>query len=350
MRHNRIIILGGAGFVGSNLALHLSRYKLSSVTVFDNLSRLGSADNVPDLIRSGAKFVHGDVRNNEDMRGLSMQCPDLVIDCCAEPAVTAGYDAPKTVCDINLGGTINALELARQTDADFMFLSTSRVYPMHRIRQTKLVNLGNSLAFSEDQVLPGVTDYGISKDFPMNGIRSLYGATKYASELLIAEYADMFNVRTIVNRCGVIAGPRQAAHPGQGIFTYWLMAHHMQSALRYIGWGGTGQQTRDLLHVDDLCELIVRQSYEYRYARHQTYNVGGGVAHALSLAEATELCQEITGNKIHIGSEAAETKSDIPIYITDNRDVTAAFGWTPIRNPRQTLEDIYAWGKPRWQK
>ena len=125
-----LLITGGAGFVGSNLAvLFRERFPHTRVTAFDNLRRRGSELNLPRLREAGVEFVHGDIRNFEDFSRLPAF--DLVIDCSAEPSVHAGSSgSPREVLNINLLGTINCLEAARIAQARFLFLSTSRVYPI----------------------------------------------------------------------------------------------------------------------------------------------------------------------------------------------------------------------------
>ena len=150
------------------------------------------------------------------------------------------------------------------------------------------------------QPVAGASEHGIAEDFPLDGARTLYGATKLAAELLIAEYADAFGVRGVIDRCGVIAGPWQMGKVDQGVFTHWLLAHRLGRPLTYIGYGGTGKQVRDLLHVDDLCELILEQLADPEGWDGATVNVGGGVEGRLSLRETTDLCRELTGNEVPI--------------------------------------------------
>ena len=126
----QVLITGGAGFVGSSLGLGLAqRYPDWKIIALDNLKRRGSELNIPRLKQAGIEFVHGDVRNAEDLEASALPV-DLILECSAEPSVLAGYTSPGYVLQTNLIGTINCLELARQTQADFIFLSTSRVIPL----------------------------------------------------------------------------------------------------------------------------------------------------------------------------------------------------------------------------
>ncbi len=338
----RILITGGAGFVGSALGLGLAqRYPDWQITALDNLKRRGSELNLPRLKQAGIKFVHGDVRNTEDLEPAAFQ-PDLILECSAEPSVLAGYATPGYVLQTNLVGTVNCLELARQTQADVIFLSTSRVYPIADLNALKFRETETRFQL-EQQVLPGVSSQGISEEFTLNGARSLYGATKLSSELLVAEYANAYGLRTLINRCGVLTGPWQMGKVDQGVFALWMAFHYFQRSLKYIGYGGTGKQVRDFLHVTDLLELIDLQIQDLESLSGQTFNVGGGIKNALSLYETTQLCQEITGHQIPITSVLDTRAGDVPIFITDSRKVMRATGWQPQKDAKTTLTEIYDW-------
>src|SRR6202012_3812354 len=126
----------------------------------------------------------------------------------------------------------------------------------------------------------------------------LYGPTKLAAEMLVAEYQASGDVAAVVDRCGVIAGPWQMGKVDQGVFTHWMLAHRLSRPLRYIGFGGSGKQVRDLLHVAHLIELIDEQLIDPDRWDGITVNVGGGRDGSLSLRETTALCAEITGSEV----------------------------------------------------
>lgn len=344
--HQHILITGGAGFVGSNLAVWFkSRYPEAQITVLDNLRRRGSETNLPRLRELGIDFLHGDIRNPEDLQIADRQI-DLILECSAEPSVLAGFgSAPDYLINTNLVGTINCLELARRAKADLIFLSTSRVYPVSTLNDARTEETATRFKLAAEQTLPGVSERGIAEEFPLTGARSLYGATKLCSELLIQEYGAMYGLRFIINRCGVLTGPWQMGKVDQGVFALWMGMHYFKRELAYIGWGGQGKQVRDLLHIADLAELLDQQLAQFDTLNGQTFNVGGGVASSLSLCETTQLCQEITGQTIPVREVNENRPADLKLYLTDNSRVTAATGWTPQRSPRQTLTDIYEWIK-----
>ena len=331
----RILITGGAGFVGSSLALSLKRDRPDiAVCAFDNLRRRGSELSLGRLKAAGIEFVHGDVRSPDDL--IDAGAFELLLECSAEPSVHAGYGgSPAYVLQTNLNGTIHCLEAARRHAADVVFLSTSRVYPIERLRALPLEAGGSRLDIPEDRSGQG--------GFPLAGYRSMYGATKLASELVIEEYRAMYGLRTIVNRCGVISGPWQMGKVDQGFVVLWAARHLYGGALTYTGFGGTGLQVRDVLHVDDLYDLLRRQIDDMARLSGGIFNVGGGYGNSVSLAELTLLCRARSGRAIAIDPQPKTSDADVPYYISDNAAVTAATGWAPQRGLDRILDDIVEW-------
>jgi CDP-paratose 2-epimerase len=153
----------------------------------------------------------------------------------------------------------------------------------------------------------------------------------------------MYGLRAVVNRCGVIAGPWQMGKVDQGFVVLWLARHLFGGPLSYMGFGGHGLQVRDVLHVDDLYDLIVRQWDGLDEYSGGVFNVGGGMANTVSLCELTAKSQRISGRKIELGQVAETRDADIPFYVSDYQAVTRATGWAPKRSPDQLLEDIWRW-------
>jgi CDP-paratose 2-epimerase len=338
----KILITGGAGFIGSNLALCFANGSDAAIVAFDNLHRRGSELALPRLRASGVDFVHGDVRNPEDFGILPPV--DLVIECSAEPSVHAGYDSgARYLVNTNLLGTINCLDYARRCGAAVIFLSTSRVYSIAALRALPLRHEGSRLALLPGEHGPGWSGRGISEDFPISGPRSLYGATKLASELLIEEYGAAYRLNGIVNRCSVITGPWQMGKVDQGFFALWAARHCYSGALGYSGFGGMGFQVRDVLHVADLYELISLQAHALEAHAGKVYNVGGGPEISISLAELTELCSARTGRHLQLGSDPVTRPADVPFYVTDSTRVRAATGWAPTKSVVMILDEILEW-------
>ena len=341
-----VLITGGCGFVGSNLAVFLATRGMD-VVCLDNFSRRGSEYLAERVISAGCRVVRGDVRCPEDLAKIAGA--DVLVECSAEPSVLVGSrggDA-RYLMNVNLVGALNCFEWAREHRSGVVFMSTSRVYPIHRIHSAKYRE--SETRFQLVEAGQGLSSQGVSVDCPLDGVRSLYGASKLAAEIVLAEYSAAYDLPCIINRCGVIAGPWQLGKVDQGVFTYWLANHYFKKPLKYIGFGGSGKQVRDLLHVDDLCDLIGRQIQALPNHRAERFNVGGGLAGSLSLMETTGLCREITGNVVEISSEATERPFDLPWYVTDNGNTGEVFGWTPQYTPQDILVSTYEWLKAHEQ-
>jgi CDP-paratose 2-epimerase len=327
--------------VGANLAVGLAEgHPDWEIVALDNLYRRGSELNLARLGEAGVEFVRGDVREPDDLAAITP--PNAIVECSAEPSALAGLgDDAGYLFHTNLTGAFNCLELARRTGAAFVFLSTSRVYPVEPLRSLSYTETKTRFELDPNQPFPGASDAGIAEQFPLTGARTLYGTTKLAAELLVAEYAAAFGLRTVVDRCGVISGPWQMGRVDQGVFMFWMLEHYFRRPLRYIGFGGSGKQVRDLLHVDDLVELIDEQLSGIDAWSGATVNVGGGRACSLSLVEATGICRELTGNEVPIEPEPETRPGDVPIYISDCRRLVERASWRPRRSARDILEDIY---------
>jgi CDP-paratose 2-epimerase len=329
--------------VGSNLALSFKRDRPSSTVVsFDNLKRRGSELTVLRLRSSGVEFMHGDVRSMDD---LSRAGPaNVLVEASAEPSVYAGYGGdPNYLVHTNLFGAANCLEYARQDGSDFVFLSTSRVYSIDALRALPLDSRDGRFFLRNGFEQAGVSEAGISEAFSLAGHRSLYGTTKLAAELLVEEYRVMYGLRTVINRCGVISGPWQMGKVDQGFVALWLSRHLFGGRLSYMGFRGHGLQVRDVLHVDDLYDLVVRQLNGLDEYSGGLFNVGGGMTRSVSLRELTSMSQKISGRKIELGQVPETRDADIPFYVSDCQAVTRTTGWTPKRSLDQLLEDVWRW-------
>lgn len=339
----RILVTGGAGFVGCNLAQMLKRdFADAEVVALDNLKRRGSELNLVRLREGGVTFNHGDIRNPEDLAEVGSI--DLLVECSAECSVHAGYDSsPGYLINTNLMGAINCLEVARRHGADFMFLSTSRVYPTEPLRQLPLERQGSRFALPANASGPGWSATGITTEFPLSGSRSLYGATKLCCEVLIEEYGAMYGLRAVINRCGVLTGPWQMGSVNQGFVVLWAARHLFGAQLTYMGFGGEGLQVRDILHIADLYDLMRLQIAEIDRHKGRVYNVGGGAPISISPAELTAACVARAGRRVEIASEPETRPADIPYYVTNNSMVSAATGWAPRRDVDTILDEIFGW-------
>ena len=235
----KILITGGCGFVGSNLAIYFKNNKIGNkIHTLDNLSRKGSLLNLNRLKKNKVKNFKKNISNYKELKNLPKY--DIVIDCCAEAAVEASKKEIDKVFNTNLVGTFNILKKCIKDNSNFIFLSSSRVYSIEKLRNIKKKIL-------------------IDEEFDTSGPKSIYGFSKYSSEHLIREFSFLYKIKYIINRLGVISGPWQFGKQDQGFVSLWTWKHMKKKKLSYIGFGGKGSQIRDVVHITDVCSLIAKQ-------------------------------------------------------------------------------------------
>ena len=161
--------------------------------------------------------------------------------------------------------------------------------------------------------------------------------------MLIQEFAFLFNIKFIINRCGVISGPLQFGKQDQGFVSLWIWNHLVKKNMKYIGYGGHGNQIRDVLHIEDLCNLIFIQIKKINKINNKIFTVGGSNKSYTSLVMLTELCEKITNNKIKFKKIMKTSKYDIPYYISNNKIITKTYNWRPKKTMKEIVEDIYIW-------
>jgi len=330
MKKIKILITGGCGFVGTNLALYLNNY--FKIECADNLSRKGSRYNLNLLKINKIKNYNFDIKDFKKI--LKLPKYDLIIDCCAEASVEVSKKDIDRVVSTNLLGTINLLKKARYDKSKIIFLSTSRVYGISKLNSlVKSKNINKKLNIKKL----------INEKDDTTGAKSIYGLTKLSSEMFIEEFSYAFNLKYIINRCGVISGPLQFGKQDQGFISLWIWKHLNKDNLNYIGYGGHGNQIRDVLHITDLCKLILIQIRKINMINNKIFTVGGSSQSYTSLSELTNICQKITNNKIKIGKKKITSIYDIPYYITDNKLVKKTYNWEPKKNIYDVVTDTYMW-------
>ena len=267
------------------------------------------------------------------------------MECSAEPSAQAGYGgSPAYLIDTNLTGCYHCLELARQAHADFVFISTSRVYPYRRLNELAYEEGPERFHLSAEQTVAGASGLGVSEDFPLDGPRSLYGMTKLAGELMVAEYGDAYGIRYLIDRCGVLTGPWQMAKSDQGVIALWMAAHYFRRNLSYIGFDGSGRQVRDL----PAHRRFLRVAAGADRAISKLIRVGCSMWAAGCLLvcrcwRRRGCARRSRATDFSIAPVAETRPADVRIYLTDHRRLTAVNGWRPRRDARTTLADIFDW-------
>ena len=344
----QILITGGAGFMGSQLAFHLSE-RGHKIVVMDNLVRRGSELNLKHFQRRGIAFVHGDVRNREDFAALPREI-ELLCDTSAQASAVTGYANPFFDLSNNALGLVNALEFARQRTLPVIFWSTSRVYSANRVNGIPSEERATRFAWSKEKFraqfgergLPGFdVEHGFSEEFSVDGgEHSIYGLSKLMADLACQEYANAFGVKTVINRFSCVAGAGQFGKSEQGWVTWWAVAFHFGLPLRYMGYGG--KQVRDVVFAPDVCRLVELEIETIDRISGEAFNIGGGAANALSLLEASALLREKTGHDVAITCDEPR-KADHCIFICDNRKAERVLGWRPSIGISEGYDQIIAW-------
>ncbi len=331
----KILITGGCGFVGSNIAIFLKQ-KIKNVKIvsIDNLLRKGSLENKLRLKKH--KIINLKINIEDNAKLKKLQKFDLIIDCCAEPAIEASRKSPERVFNTNLVGTFNILRKCVIDKSNLIFLSSSRVYSIAYLK--KLVK---SLNITK----PIKINFGVKENFDTSSASSLYGFTKLASEKLIKEMFFNTNLKYLINRFGVIAGPWQFGKQDQGFVSLWIAKHILKKKLSYIGFGGKGYQVRDVIHIQDVCQIIYLQIKKLKKINNKTFNIGGGSKNAIYLRNLTNRCQDLTKNKIKIKSVLKTSSYDVPYYVSDNSKVFKFYKWKPNKNLDTVIYDTYKWLK-----
>lgn len=335
----KILITGGAGFVGANLSFYLKKQG-HDVIAFDNLARRGSEINLPDFKKEGITFVHGDVRNTEDFYHLKA---DMILECSAQPSATDGYNNPKYDITNNLYGVVNVLEYCRLNGSALILWSTNKTYCGSKINALPHTEKETRYEWTDNPGIVGFDPkFGIADNFSVDGgDHSIYGMTKIQADIACQEYYDAFKVPTVVNRWSCLAGERQFGKCAQGWVAWFAIAAAFGLPLEFIGW--KGKQVRDVLFVEDICRLIDLEINNIDKVKGQVFNVGGGFKNTLSLIEAVDLIEDLTHKRPKITVTENARKADHVIYISDTRKIKETLGWEPTIDTTVGYERIIDW-------
>jgi CDP-paratose 2-epimerase len=302
----------------------------------DNCSKTYSKLNLKRLKNVNIKNYNIDISNKNKFIKLNFKS-DIIIDCCADPAVESSRQNILKNINNNLITTYSVLEKAKKDNSKLIFLSTSRIYPIKDSYQKFKIfyKKNNKDLFDEKSNIIGA--------------KTIYGFSKLASEMLIKEYNYAFKIDYLINRCGLITGPWQFGKVEQGLVSLWLWKHlNRDNNLYYKGYKGSGNQIRDILFINDLCELIYLQIKKFKKIKNQTFCVGGGIKNSANLNELTKICEEITKNKLQIKRDLQTSIYDIPFYITSLQKVKKYYNWFPKTDLRLGFYILLEWMKKNY--
>lgn len=333
--NNHILITGGAGFVGTNLAHHLLQ-EGRSVLLYDNLSRAGVEQNWEWLRRAHGervRIVVADVRDAEKLRPAVRQAAQ-VFHLAAQVAVTSSLSDPIFDFEVNARGTLNLLEILRgmETPPPLVFTSTNKVYGGLDDIPLRSRN-GRYEPEDADQ-----RAQGISETRPLD-FHSPYGCSKGAADQYVIDYARTFGLRAVVFRMSCIYGPHQFGTEDQG----WV-AHFLIRALerRPITLYGDGMQVRDVLFVEDLVQAFLLAQAGMERLSGEAFNIGGGPDNTLSLLDLLDLIQDAYGDAPRFTREDWRP-GDQRYFVSDTGKFQSATGWSPRVDTAQGIEKLARW-------
>jgi CDP-paratose 2-epimerase len=329
-----VLITGGAGFIGTNLADRL----LSSgrpVLIYDDLSRPGVERNVAWLRERHADLVRveiADVRDRQTLR-RAVRNADRIFHFAAQVAVTTSLTDPLSDFEINVRGTLNLLEEVRslETPPPLLFTSTNKVYG-------SLSDLALEKNGTRYQPLDASLRTGVSEDRPLD-FHSPYGCSKGAADQYVLDYARTFGIPAVVFRMSCIYGLHQMGTEDQGWVAHFLIrAINGKPLVLY----GDGMQVRDILFVDDLVDAFLLAHANIHTLSGEAFNIGGGLGNTLSLLELLNIIEAIHGKEPESKIEPWRC-ADQRYYVSDTRKFKSATGWSPKVNARQGVERLYRW-------
>lgn len=330
----KILITGGAGFIGSNLSDYYLR-KGAEVVVFDNLSRPGTEKNLEWLQKNHKAtgrftFVKGDVRRMDELPPIIREA-EIVIHLAGQVAVTSSIADPRTDFEVNALGTFNVLEAVRLYGKNpiFFYVSTNKVYG----RMEDITVLEREKRY----IMPDHPE-GISEERCLD-FHSPYGCSKGTADQYVRDYSRIYGIPTVVFRMSCQYGIRQFGNEDQG----WV-AHFVISAIKgkSITIYGNGKQVRDVLYIDDLIRAFEMAIENIEKTKGNIYNIGGGPEFTLSLLELIELLEDRLGCKIPL--QFGEWRpGDQPVYISNIHKAYKDFGWTPQISPPEGIDKLISW-------
>jgi CDP-paratose 2-epimerase len=329
-----ILITGGAGFIGTHLAVRFLE-RGDRAAIFDNLSRRGSAKNLQWLREKfpAVEFIRGDVREAASV-ARAVRGREAVFHLAAQVAVTTSVADPREDFEINAFGTFNVLEAARTSGSNpiVVYSSTNKVYGGME-----------DLQVTEDPARYRFADLplGVPESRPLD-FHSPYGCSKGAGDQYVRDYARIYGLPTVVFRQSCIFGERQFGVEDQG----WLAHFAICAALgRPITIYGDGKQVRDVLYIGDLVRAFERAVERIDAVRGRVYNIGGGPGNTLTVwSETGPMLESLCGRKLEV-SYGKWRPGDQKVYISDIRKAVDDLEWKPEVSPKEGLARLWQWAQ-----
>lgn len=334
----KILITGGCGFLGSNLANHAIQ-RGDELAVFDNLCREGAVRNLQWLKGQGSfLYVHGDIRNQNDVTRIVREFrPDAIFHLAGQVAMTASIEDPRSDFEVNVLGSLNILESSKiySPYAVIIYSSSNKVYGDLE-----------SYTYSETETRYECIDKpeGFDETTPLD-FHSPYGCSKGAADQYMRDYARIFDLKTLVFRHSSMYGGRQYASYDQG----WIGWFCQQAVDTRDGRlkepftiSGSGKQVRDVIHADDMIRLYFSALHNGEEIRGSVFNIGGGMQNSLSLLELFQNLETLTGVRLDYVKLPVRI-SDQKVFVADIRKARSQLDWIPQVDKNIGIKRMLDW-------
>ncbi|MES9955635.1 MAG: SDR family NAD(P)-dependent oxidoreductase [Sedimenticola sp.] len=329
---NKILITGGAGFIGVNTAKYFAE-RGWEVTVLDNLSRRGTESNL-DWLKNQVQinFEKVDIRDQKELeRVVAKTRPDTLLHLAAQVAVTTSVTDPREDFEINALGTFNVLEAIREKSPESFFInaSTNKVYG--KMEEVGTVERNNRYEYRD---LPG----GVSETQQLD-FHSPYGCSKGVADQYAIDYSRIYSLQTTTFRQSCIYGTRQFGIEDQGWVAWFTIAAVLGKQITIFG---DGKQIRDVLHVEDLARAYESAIVNRDAVNGQAFNMGGGVNNTMSLLELLSYLEQEIGIKIPLKWDVWRP-GDQPVFVCDLAKAEGLMNWKPEISVEKGVRDLISW-------
>lgn len=337
----KVIVTGGAGFVGSHATEYYAK-RGHEVIVYDNVSRAKLLNYSPQNAMHNWNYLKdnfdinlmkGDIRDSEQLERAS-DGVDVILHTAAQTAVTTSVLDPRTDFEINAMGTFNVLEAARKNSAAVVYCSTNKVYG-DNVNRIEVKEKDTRYEFASKKFSRGIPET-FSTDLCEH---TPYGASKFAGDVYVQDYARRNEIDAAVFRMSCIYGTRQFGVEDQGWVAWFTIATLLGKPITIYG---DGKQVRDMLYVTDLVAAFDAFVRKRDRLHHGVYNMGGGAGNTMSLMELLEYLEEVTGKRSKISCDDWRP-SDQKVYISDIRKVKKELGWEPEVGSKEGVNRLVSW-------